>query len=487
MMRESFIIILAILISIPVFGLPTDGSPEEHSEYTSLYASYEYTTWGAGTEEQPYGSTIFSISSDEDVLYVQAAIEGCPVRTIDSLGTCSSRIIVMPESVTSVSDGAFEGCGNLETVYFLGNRPEMAESSIPFIHLDGTTGWNSGESVPLYVHTDSSCSFDYYVIENEATVHSYISGECASIPSSTDSGVPFRAIGDCAFTDTEITSLHIAEGIRDIGTRAFYKCWELKEANYPSSLVSFQDECFRECMEMKDTELPNVSFIGFEAFRECRSLTSLSIPESVSILGDGAFYLCRSIGDVNFGGTSESVPPRCFGYCDSLTEIKISGSVKTIGYSAFIYCKSLRTINLSYVLSVGDSAFGGCTLLDSVTDLKNIHNIGKQSFSDCRSLISITLADTLISIGDGAFEGCRFLESLTFEGDMPAIGTDAVPEGVTVMYHSSHADSWSEYTGTKQMIDDGGNDGNTGLLIIIPIAVCLCIIFALVIRKRVQT
>ncbi len=486
MTRELSAVILTILLSLSMTVLSADASSDIHSDYTSVYASYEYMTWGAGTEEQPYGSTIYDIESDEDILYVQAAIEGCPVKTVESLGTCGSHIVVLPDSVTSVSDGAFEGCTDLEKVYFLGNRPVMTElSSVSFIHLDGTSGWDSGESIALNVHSCDDCSFDYYVIENEATVHSYVSGKSVSIPSSTDSGITFRAVGDCAFTDTEITSVSIAEGIRDIGARAFYKCWELETVSFPSSLITFQDECFRECMKMKDAKFPNVSFIGFEAFRECRTFTSVTIPDSVSTLGDGAFYLCRNVNAVGIGGTS--IPPRCFGYCDSLTEITMSDSVKTIGYSSFIYCRSLRTADLSNVSFIGDDAFGGCTLLEETGDLKNICEIGKRSFSDCRSLVSITFADTLTEIGNGAFEGCKFLESLTFEGDMPAIGANSIPDNVTVRYHSSHADSWTEYSGHKQMIEDGNNSEDTGLLFIIPIAVCICILLAFIVRKKMRS
>ena len=88
----------------------------------------------------------------------------------------------------------------------------------------------------------------------------------------------------------------------------------------------------------------SVKNIGDEAFRRCRSLTSITIPEGVT-----------SIETLSFSG------------CSSLTSINIPESVTSIGYSAFYGCSRLTTIVLpKSVTYIGYEAFANCSELTDV-------------------------------------------------------------------------------------------------------------------------
>ncbi len=128
-----------------------------------------------------------------------------------------------------------------------------------------------------------------------------------------------------------------------------------------------------------------VTSIGAYAFRDCRSLTSVTIPDSVTSIGISAFY-----------------------YCDSLTSVTIPDSITSIGGSAFEYCRSLTSI----------------TIPDSVT------SINYATFCGCSSLISITIPDSVTSIGGSAFEYCTSLKEVYCKATTP-------PTGGTVMFCSN--------------------------------------------------
>ena len=112
-----------------------------------------------------------------------------------------------------------------------------------------------------------------------------------------------------------------------------------------------------------------VSGIESDAFRDCRSLTSINIPSSVTSIGGWAFSYCNSLtsitvdesnpiysseNDVLFSKKDKSLIRAGFG----LEKYDIPSWVTSIGESAFSYCKSLTSINIpTSVTSIGLFAF----------------------------------------------------------------------------------------------------------------------------------
>ena len=134
-----------------------------------------------------------------------------------------------------------------------------------------------------------------------------------------------------------------------------------------------------------------------EAFRKCRSLKEVTIPDSVT-----------SIGKFTFSA------------CNALKFIHIPDSVTSIGNSAFFYCDSLQSINIpSSVTNIGDNAFSYCKSLKSVIILNGVTSIGDYAFSDCYSLQSINIPDSMTSIGYEAFNSCRDLKKIYISKSCP--------------------------------------------------------------------
>ena len=153
-----------------------------------------------------------------------------------------------------------------------------------------------------------------------------------------------------------------------------------------------------------------VTSIGYQAFHECTSLTSITIPDGAISIGDSAFGGCISLTSVTIGDSVTSIGHQAFYMCPSLTSITIPDSVTSIGSYTFYGCTSLTSITIpDSVTSIGREAFSDCTSLTSVTIPDSVTSIRSSAFKNCSSLTSITIPDSVTSIESSAFEGCTSL------------------------------------------------------------------------------
>ena len=190
------------------------------------------------------------------------------------------------------------------------------------------------------------------------------------------------------------------------------------ELTIPSELdghpVRKIDWTFYSCDSLTSVTIPNsVTTIGDLAFAYCYSLTSVTIPNSVTSIGDHAFYACTSLTSVTIPDSVTTIGNRAFNECTSLTSVTIPDSVTSIGSEMFSYCTSLTSVTIpDSVTSIGSEMFSYCTSLTSVTIPDSVTSIGRQAFSGCSNLISVTIPDSVTSIGWQAFSGCSNLSLL---------------------------------------------------------------------------
>ena len=204
-------------------------------------------------------------------------------------------------------------------------------------------------------------------------------------------------------------------------------------------VLEISESVFRDCTSLTSITIPNtVTSIGYDAFFGCTSLTSITIPNSVTSIGEWAFYgtpwydnqpdgliyagkvAYKYKGTMPEGteivikeGTLE-IAGGAFYECSSLTSVTIPNSVMSIGDFAFSECTSLTSITIpNSVMSIGDYAFSGCTSMASITIPNSMTSIGERVFADCSSLTSISIPNSVTSIGHFAFEGCSSLTSIS--------------------------------------------------------------------------
>jgi hypothetical protein len=198
--------------------------------------------------------------------------------------------------------------------------------------------------------------------------------------------------------------------------------------------------------------------IGSYAFTNCFSLTSITIPNSVTSIGAYAFYFCYALTSVTIPNSVTSIGTYSFNGCSSARLITIPNNVTSIGTYAFSACYSLTSITIpNGVTSIGSGAFQTCFSLTSITIPNSVTSIGASTFSSCRSLTSITIPNSVTSIGATAFSGCYSLKKYIFTpASVPVLSsinafTNILPNTKIYVPDTSlssykTATNWSTYT-----------------------------------------
>ena len=193
---------------------------------------------------------------------------------------------------------------------------------------------------------------------------------------------------------------------------------ELTSSNLSTYGIStFWDVTIPSVVTDSDGTKHKVTSIGKIAFKDCRYLTSITIPDSVTSIGDSAFYKCHKLTSITIPNSVTSIGSQAFGECSSLTSITIPNGVTSIGCSTFYECRGLTSINIpESVRSIGYDAFFDCSKLTSITIPDSVTSIERRAFGRCSGLTSITIPDSVTSIGDAAFYYCTNLASITYKG-----------------------------------------------------------------------
>ena len=183
-------------------------------------------------------------------------------------------------------------------------------------------------------------------------------------------------------------------------------------------VTSFGASCFKDCRGLTSITIPSsVTSLGESCFGFCSGLTSITIPSSVTSLGDDCFGWCSGLTSITIPSSVTSLGASCFCGCSGLTSITIPSSVTSLGYYCFGFCSGLTSITIpSSVTSLGESCFKECSGLTSITIPSSVTSLGASCFKECSGLTSITIPSSVTSLGWYCFEDCKNLETVYFEG-----------------------------------------------------------------------
>ncbi|MBR3423964.1 MAG: leucine-rich repeat protein, partial [Clostridia bacterium] len=183
-----------------------------------------------------------------------------------------------------------------------------------------------------------------------------------------------------------------------------------------------------------------VTGLNGELFMDNKSITGITIADSVFSIGGKAFSGCTNLTKIKLPSSLKTIDPWTFFECKKLTSLTIPANVTSIGNAAFRGCEKLGSITIpNKVTTIGNGAFVQCNALKSITIPNSVTTIGENAFGFCSSLTTVTIGSGVTKFGWDAFNGCSSLKNIFFRGTKEKWSTYSelwVPSGATVYFEN---------------------------------------------------
>lgn len=363
------------------------------------------------------GEEAFAGCANMTSLILPSALES--VATKSYMGCSNLKKVNFGGSISSVGDKAFYDTELLEEIYFItATPPTLADNCF-----DCSSERAANPVIYLpegYVQSYNDCDWPQKYKEwiLGFTADQWPSSQIIEYTTSDNKVLPlyWEEDGDrvdFSFGKAEVLSNTYEDGkgtilfsspVRVIGNEAFVECETLTSITLPSQLTTIEAFAFVECCSLEGIVIPeSVTSIGEYAFAGCESFKSITIPESVTYIGESAFAYCLELEAIYGKGASDD--NRCLIFDDTLVVFASKGissyetpqGVKVIGCESFCEAESLEEVVVS----------------EGVTDIEDF------AFCECVNLQKVTLPQTLTLIDYYAFSGTERLAEIIFNGTTP--------------------------------------------------------------------
>ena len=322
--------------------------------------------------------------------------------------------ITLPDGIKTIGSDAFNQCRSLQSVYNLGTITTIPRSCFNYCeNLQSITIPASVEFIENRAFAGCPKLTNIVIEEGnanftvkEGAIYSTDGETLVAYPSASgeitiDSSV--SRIGNCAFIDSNITSLIIPATVTEIEWDAFSSCEYLETVDIQANIETIPSWCFAWCSNLERITIPaSVTSIESGAFISCNKLRDIEIEDGNNnyLAEDGAIYTTGKVTLVAY--------PTASG------DVVIPNTVTTIETGAFAG-SLIEGITLPDSLTeISNAVFHACTSLKSITIPESVTKISTEAFNCCSSLTSIVIPANVTTIENGVFHECRNLSSVTF-------------------------------------------------------------------------
>lgn len=291
-----------------------------------------------------------------------------------------------------IGEYAFYNCSNLESISCSGVVQEICAYAFAYSGIESfdfeegltSIGEYAFQSTPIknavFPSTLSNMGTSAFRNSSIKTVDlsnvcmteipSYAFASCSNLTTCTMRNSSIKSIASEAFSYSGIQDFDFANGLEEIGVRAFVGT-SLKEAIFPTSLSYMGESAFQSSsIEIVDLAGVKMTEIPSNAFSYCSNLTTCYMGDSsIVTIGYNAFAQTK-LSDIEFSSSLLYIEDNAFYNISTLTTLDLPYSLRSIGYSAFSYCSKLSTVWLRGNLqNIDYYAFEGCPVLYEIYDL----------------------------------------------------------------------------------------------------------------------
>lgn len=404
-------------------------------------------TFAEGSQLKSIGVSAFSGTTPAHPIFTEIQIPD----SVETIGTnafhnCQDlESITLPASLKTIESSAFSYCRNLSKI--------KLPTSLTTIEIYVFDGCSSLETVfydgSLAQWSQINTSNGFLGNSSPSLVMNDYTAQFISVKNENDPYPPQKTVTITKYTGTESTVI------------------------LPSTINSWP-----------------VTKIGEDALKDNTTITSVTIPASVTEIGSNAFAGCTNLTSVNYAGnwsnlTIQSGNPAVQDAANAplfdfeptpdntaviVTNYKYNGAaadvtipsrykgkpVTTIGHAAFFNSAVTSVTIPDSVTSISDEAFINCPKLTNISIPNSVTYIGFSAFSSCTSLKSITLPSSLSFISGALFLGCSQLTTIHIPVSVTSIGNNAFADCPSLMTVT--------YPGSKTQWDDITKGRNNGVL-----------------------
>ena len=242
--------------------------------------------------------------------------------------------VTIPNTVTSIGDGAFYGCEMMSYVNIPNGVTSIGTDAFEFCSsLTSITMPGTVTDFETYAFYDCTRLANVTILKGVTAIGAEAFYDCTSL---TNVVIPDSVtnIGAWAFNNTKLTSVTIPNGVTSIGMGAFCLS-SLASVTIPASYRNIGNSAFFDCQNLTNVMIPNVvTSIGSYAFEYCTSLTNIIIPGSVTNVVDYAFDHCGNLTSVYFEGNAPSADSTSFYADNNVIAYYLPGTVGWAEFSA---------------------------------------------------------------------------------------------------------------------------------------------------------
>jgi len=297
----------------------------------------------------------------------------------------SVQSIYLPSTIQTINYGAFEGCYNLENVYYDGTIEQWM--NITFI--------NSWSSNPMYY------AKNFYMLNEDGQ---WYKPTQIVIPDNVTS------IKDYQFRNfTSLTTIYLPKTIETVGSEAFYECYNLTNVYYYGTIEDWMNIDFINWSSNPTYYAKN--FYIFNENNEWNKVLEIIVPDGTTTIEDNKYNGLRSVKSVYIPASVTTIGYEAFSNCEGLQSVYYGGTIEQWMNIKFESWSSnpMQYAHQFYMLNENNEWYQISELVipEGVTEIKSYQ------FKNFTSVRRITLPSTLETIGSEAFYNLEGLLEIT--------------------------------------------------------------------------